>query len=140
MIRAPRCPVCKAWLSADRTIDEAFLPDESAWNYRYACGSCLSVVLQRIPEISESRPRVIASAPAVDIAGAVVARVLASLRDAAEEGRLPDVVTALVLDEARRLLVRIPEVFAVARPGWGERVRMAARVWYPAADASLKRR
>lgn len=137
MIRAPRCPVCKTWLSADRTIDERFLPEEAAWDYRYACASCLSVVVQRIPEISESRPRVTASAAAVDIAGAVVARVLASLRDAAEQGRLPDAVTTLVRDEQRRMLMRIPEVFSVARPGWGEMVRLAAQAWYPRLDATM---
>lgn len=123
MSGSPRCPVCRTPLTPDRTIEETWLPDDAAWDYRYACTSCLSIVVQRIPEISETRPRVAGSVPVVDISAGVVARVLARLRESAEGGRLADTVAALVEDAERRVLLRVPEIFAVARPGWGDVVR-----------------
>lgn len=137
MNRAPRCPVCRTPLTADRTIEELYRPDDASWDYRYSCPSCLSVAVQSIPEISEARPRVAGSSPVVDIAAAVVTRVIASLRESAEQGRLAETVASLVEDERRRVLLRVPEVFAVARPGWGEVVRLAGPVWYPSSDASM---
>lgn len=125
-----KCPVCRGHLSTSNTIDEEWLEDQDAWIYRYACGGCLSVVSQRIPEISQERPRVEAQPPKIDVGAGVVARLLETLRAAAADESLHRVVASVLSDPERRLLLRIPEVFAVARPGWGDRVMLADRACY----------
>jgi hypothetical protein len=125
-LNPPRCPVCKAILSADRAIDERWFPEEKGdahWLYRYACRGCVSVIGF---EIAETRgPRPASGHTRVDIAAAQVTRALEQLSRAADIGELAAQVDAIRADPERRILLRVPELFAVARPAWGSRVRAA---------------
>jgi hypothetical protein len=125
-VNPPRCPVCKAILSADRAIEERWFPEEERdahWLYRYACRGCVSVIGF---EISESRgPRPPTGHTRVDIPAVQVTRALEELSRAADIGELVARVDAIREDPERRILLRVPELFSVARPAWGSRVRPA---------------
>ncbi len=125
-----RCPVCRGHLSAADTIEGAWLEDEDAWIYRYACGSCLSIVSQRVEEISHERRRPGSDPPKVDIASGVVARVVEALEDASRRGALRDAVLDVQADEARRVLLRVPAIFRIARPAWTTVARLARAASY----------
>jgi hypothetical protein len=121
--RVPRCPVCKALLSTDRTIDERWTrrhPGPDLWVYRLSCAQCLTISSVEIPEVSalvRSEP----GPPAVDVAGAVVARVLERLRAASGPGELAEIHRAAREEREHRVLLRVPEVAALLRPAYGER-------------------
>lgn len=126
MTKAPRCPVCGATLGADRTIAERFVARDdgpNVWEYRLACPSCLAVVRVDRLEGQEGR-RAPPPSTHVDVAGAVVSRLLARIDAARDDERLGETVASIVRDEEERILLRIPEVFARARRAWGERVTL----------------
>lgn len=126
--RVPRCPVCATMLSTDRTIEERWVrsvePAPDRWVYRLACPQCLAIVRVEVPEVNallRSEP----SRATVDVAGAVVARLLERVRGA--DG--PSAIAAVLADAAshaeHRVLLRIPEVFAASRSVFANGARLA---------------
>lgn len=94
-------------------------PGPDLWIYRLSCAQCLSVALVEVPEVSalsRSEP----SRPVVDIAGAVVARILERLRAAAGRAELAEVHRATREEPEHRVLLRIPEVAALVRPAFAD--------------------
>lgn len=127
MKRVPRCPVCGALLSTDRTIEERWIRRENGpdrWVYRLSCAHCLTVARIEVPEIS-ALARSEASSPSVDVAGSVVARVLERLRAAPARADVGSVLADAMADAERRVLLRIPEVLAASRAAFAGGVRLA---------------
>lgn len=88
------------------------------WTYRMSCESCLAIVRVERPEMDASG-RALQPPPIVDVTGAVVARALDRLREAERAGELRAEVARLSGGAEERVLLRIPEVLAVARAAWG---------------------
>lgn len=120
--RIPRCPVCATMLSTDRTIEERFVrrdPEPDLWVYRLACPQCLTVALVEVPEIS-ALSRSEASSPVVDVAGGVVARLRERLTAASGREAISAVLADARAHPEHRVLLRIPEMLALARPAFAE--------------------
>jgi len=125
----PRCPVCKTWLTADRTIEESYREESRAgrqarWEYLLACSGCLSVVRQQrseLPGRATARSAASSSVLSVEVAGAMVSRQLERLRG----DRVIERIEELRADPLLRIVLRVPEVFAVTRPWYRSVVVLA---------------
>ena len=123
-MKSARCPSCRGNLDLERTIEESWSQPEArgVWVYRVSCAHCLAIVRVERPEIDGAGRAPRPAAP-IDTAGSVVARVLERLRAAEAAAELAAEVARLRASEERRLL-RVPEVFAIARAVYVGRIRL----------------
>lgn len=112
------CPVCSAELVPARAMVAPFRRHPRAC--RFACRECLSVV-----RVREHQRVHVAD---VEVPGPVVVRRLQALREARELGRMGAELEMLRESRPHRVLLRVPELFAEARPFFRERARLAVHV------------
>jgi hypothetical protein len=116
------CPACKRILEETRLLAGPRPETLAEGDVLYACGACLSVIAhgwtaapRRASPDGEDGDEFVARS-SVLISGASVARALEDLR---AEPR--DAYERISADPARALLLRVPEVFAIARRILGSR-------------------
>lgn len=119
------CPVCAAELLPARAMVAPFRRHPRAC--RFTCRACLAVV-----RVREQVKHFVAD---VEVPGPVVVRRLEALREARELGNMGEELARMRESRAHRLLLRVPEVFAEARPFFRERATLAVNVRFDRGEA-----
>lgn len=107
------CPGCGHTLENARPVEGPRLPSLAENESALTCGACLAIVAifeERVGEEELWKP-----AAKIHVGGGVMARALERLRDADAQGALRDAYDEIRSDPDRRVALRVPEVFRVAR-------------------------
>jgi RNase P subunit RPR2 len=119
------CPVCAAELIPARAMTAPFRKHPRAC--RFACRDCMAIV-----RVREQQRLHVAD---VEIPGPVVVRRLQALKEARESGRMSAELELIRESRPHRMLLRVPELFEVARPYFRERATLAANVRFARGES-----